>query len=168
MTTRLRWIGALLLLSLVMGGCVSESQLSPSPTVLPITSTPVPPTVTLEPPTSTPSPPTAEPTTPPVTITSIEEMADEWFRTVRGDRMKISIFESGEATISFISLAGNDRMEIWFEDGVLYAGDHPACETEDIGSYEVQGVPDEYLVFTLIDDSCARDLAGKWSSSRAP
>lgn len=150
-------VTSIILISILLAGCGTPVE-EPTPTALP-TDTLVP----TEPPSPTDTTePTPEPTTAPIAITTFEELAGKWYKKDRGDEFSLFVGEDGGA--SRAQPGGVVNLKIWFEDGLFYAGDDPYCEADQLGTYEVSGVPGEYLIFTVVDDPCAGDrvFRGKW------
>lgn len=174
MTNRASYIGTVVIVLTGLTACVAETQQLPSPTPVPKTLTPIPPTSTPEPPIVTPSPstaepttpPTAEPTSPPIAITTLEDMSGDWIRKRPGKSdVDMGIYAQGLVVIGFIV---NDA---WIEDGLIYlreGEDEDFCSLDEIGIYEVQGVPGEYLIVTVVEDPCTvnqREFAGMWAKA---
>jgi hypothetical protein len=135
-------------------------------------------TLTASVPTNTPtltqiSPPidtatlTTEPTATLVSITTFEEMEGIWSRTYRGAEFKLTINKDGGVTHIEVYFPQDVRIpEIWFGDGFLYIRETTStCSRDQLGIYEVTGVPEEYLIFTPVNDLCEvyRNFRGKWT-----
>jgi hypothetical protein len=111
-------------------------------------------------PTSTPIPPTAT-RLPPVALTSVEDLVGEWQRGERGQKfMEDGFFLSNES--------GNwtCRGQFWFEGNQLHIRDlTPFCSVDEVGIYEVQGVPQDYLIIKPVSDyssSRSAHFRGMW------
>jgi hypothetical protein len=146
---------------------VQAAMAPPPETPAPPTPTPTP---TPPPPTSTPLPPTAAPTAPPVALTTVQDLVGVW---ERGQR-QLTLREAGTyraIVVGELSCPGR----FWFEGNQLHIEDtsDDCCPAGQIGIYEVQGVPQEYLIITLISDSCqygGRDkvFRGQWEWVSSP
>jgi len=121
------------------------------------------PTQTLVP-TDTPIP---VPTTKPISIATFEDMEGVWSRTYRGAEFHFTINKDGGVTHVEVYFPQDVRIpDIWFEDGLLYVRETTStCSLDQVGIYEITGVPGEYLIFTHIDDPCGayRNFRGKWT-----
>ena len=160
-------IAPIILLSMLITGCASSADDQvvtpepPAPTDIPIpTEVPIP--------TDTPTP-LPEPTTAPIAITTFEDMEGTWLRTIQGRDLTLEIFKNGmvQGTAAYNDVV---RMpDTWFEDGVFYIQDNDDihCSDDQIGVFEVTGVPGEYLVFTRVNDPCGVDrmFKGKWKEA---
>jgi hypothetical protein len=65
--------------------------------------------------------------------------------------------ESGRYRVSPIVTALIATGEAWFDGGQLYLReltDIMGCPPDQVGIWEVQGVPGEYLSLTVIDEPC--------------
>jgi hypothetical protein len=155
----------IMLVGLVLGACVAYPD-NPVPATNTPTSAPPTETPTPEPPTPTPLPPTAVPTVAPVALTTIEDIVGRW----EDEDAWILLNEDGR----FVSGAPGWQcvMQSWFDGGQLYI-EHLSgicCSIGEIGTYEVRGVPGEYLIFTLIEDQCVMrpQMRGTWESATSP
>jgi hypothetical protein len=150
---------SIVLINILLAGCSRQVE-EPSPTAIP--------TVTLapaQPPTQTDTPtPMPEPTVTPMLITQWEDVTGIWIKST-GRQMRLSIYEDGRVSYWCEGYGEAFPILLWFEDGFLHARENTQefC-TQQIGTYEVSGVPGEYLLITVIDDPCAQDrmLRGKW------
>ena len=154
------FVTSIILISISLAGCgspVEEQALAAVPTQTPVPTQPPPPTDT-----PTPMP---EPTSTPMAISKWEDTTGIWVRNYKGVDAGLSIYEDGAVSYWFAGSGGPFSIQLWFENGILFASEHTQdyC-TNQIGTYEVSGVPGEYLIFEVIDDECASDraLRGKW------
>ena len=83
--------------------------------------------------------------------------------------------ESGRYRVSPIVTALIATGEAWFDGGQLYLRDLneincPCSSPDEVGIWEVQGVPGEYLSLTVIDEPCRmrRVYERQYSPSAAP
>jgi hypothetical protein len=55
-------------------------------------------------------------------------------------------------------------IDIWFEGGLFHISDDIGdCSDDQIGKYEVHGVPGEYVYLTIVEEPCEdRPIKGKW------
>jgi len=156
-------VTSIILVSILLTGCGTSQSL---PTPNPPTNTPLLPTATPLLPTSTPNPPTATPL-PPVALTTIEDLVGFW---ERGDRGQIFMEEGLFLRIE----AGGYRCRgwFWFEGNQLHIEDYVHyCSTDEVGIYEVQGVPQDYLIIKSISDysgSRKAHLRGRWQWIGSP
>jgi hypothetical protein len=136
----------LILFMLLITACGTSE---PVPTPNPPTTTPVLPTATQIVPTVTPTPnPPTETPLPPVAITSIEDLVGIWGR---GDLRQL--FRDDGVFISSEIGAWSCRGQFWFEGNQLHIRDTTEyCSTREVGIYEVQGVPQDYLTITPVSD----------------
>ena len=143
-----------------------EEQVTASPvlTAAAATNTSIPTQTPL--PTDTPTP-VPDPTTTPIAIAALEDMEGIWSRTYRGAEFKLTINKQGRVTHVEVYFPQVVRIpDIWFEDGLLYIQETTStCSRDQLGIYEVTGVPGEYLIFTPVDDPCGvyRNVIGKWT-----
>jgi len=98
------------------------------------------------------------------TITAVEDLVGVW----ESGRWLLEFTEDGgyrvKGTRMSTSMAAG---EIWFEGSQLHFKDRPGfCEQDEIGRYELEGVPGDHLTLAVIADPCgARDatLTGQWT-----
>ena len=128
--------------------------------------TPISPTNTPLPPTPTPVPPTATPL-PPAALITVEDLVGVW---KNGDRLQTFV-EDGTYGSSVPGQWGC-RGQFWFEGGQLHVEDVSAnCSPDQIGIYEVQGIPQDYLVITLVSDEVGarkQFFRGTWEWVASP
>ncbi len=160
------FVTSIILVSILLTGCGSPVE-EPTPTAVP-TDTLVPTQPPPPPDTPTPMP---EPTTAPIAITTFEDMEGIWLKTSRGFDLTLEIFKNGVVNHKTADCGGCSKLpDTWFEDGFLYIQETSwGCSQDQIGVFEVTGVPGEYLVFTLVDDPCGvdREFKGKWTEASA-
>jgi hypothetical protein len=122
-------------------------------------------------PTDTPTP-TPEPTSTPISITTFEDMEGVWSRTYRGAEFHLTLHRDGGITHVEVYFPQDVRVpEIWFEDGLFHMRETTSsCTRDQLGIYEITGVPGEYLIFTTVDDPCEvyRNFRGKWTAVTTP
>jgi hypothetical protein len=173
-----RMIGLTLVMLLLAACGTSQAASTPDPPTptpipptiapLPPTPTPLPPTPTPIPPTATPSPPPSETPVPPVALTTVEDLVGTW---QRGDR-RYTFGEHGRCVGGAVWYLCGGRF--WFEGNQLHIEDSSvncSCSPGQIGIYEVRGVPQDYLIITLVSDQCnARKtfLRGTWERFASP
>jgi hypothetical protein len=99
-------------------------------------------------------------------MTTFDDMEGVWTRVVSGQEAKLTIEASGTFNNTGIPV------EAWFEDGLLYVReDSSYCDYDQIGVYEVHGVPGEKLIIKSISDDCGtvwRFIAGTWTNASPP
>ncbi|NIM96116.1 MAG: hypothetical protein GTO18_20645 [Anaerolineales bacterium] len=148
-------VTSIILISILLAGCGTPVE-EPTPTALPTDT----------------SEPTPEPTTAPIVITTFEDMEGTWFRRDGwlGVDLMLEIFKNGKVSHGIADRPEPRIPDTWFEDGLLYIQEtiDDSCSQDQIGVYEVTGVPGEYLVFKLVDDPCDVDrfFEGKWKKTR--
>ncbi len=116
--------------------------------------------------------PIPEPTSTPMAITNFEALAGKWTRIGKGWYLRedvewrLTIDETGPATIW--APGGGVNPHFSFEDGLLYTIFYAEGGCSNVpGTYEVSGVPGEYLIFRIVDDVChgGHHLRGKWTAA---
>lgn len=152
MKNRTSYILTAFVILTALAACVSETQQPSSPTPVPSTPTPIPPT----------------PISPPIAITTLEDllgedMAGEWFRLIVGSKPRLEFHEDGRIYWTERAVAPLPQ-DIWFEDGLLHVREDSFwCSDDQIGIYEVHGVPGDYIVLTIVEEPCfQRRFQGKW------
>jgi len=159
---------SILLICSLLAGCGSPVE-EQAPTAVP-TETPV--STQPPPPTDTPTP-IPEPTSTPMAITNFEALAGTWTRIARGWTVGpdvewyFKIDENGTASVR-AKVGGGAQVGLRFEDGLLYHTFYFDFGCKDMpATYEVTGVPGEYLIFRVVDDNCvdSRHLRGKWTAA---
>jgi hypothetical protein len=160
--------------SLLIAACGSARTPFPAsePTITPESAL-APPKPTAEPPIPSATPqPTIEPTKSPNPITTLEQMTGIWLRTFKGYEYKLEVDKEGGVRVKVMFI---NPQEFWFEDEDLHvkaAEDFPECPAGTEGVYTVSGVPENYLVFALVEDPCigTRGFRGTWqeASSQSP
>jgi hypothetical protein len=108
---------------------------------------------------------------PPVALTTVEDLVSVW---QRGDRRQTfrELRELG-TYLSYIPGELNCPGRFWFEGNQLHIEDTSdyCCPAGQIGIYEVQGVPQDYLIITLVSDQCdprKRFFRGTWEWVASP
>jgi hypothetical protein len=90
-----------------------------------------------------------------------------WYRIYRTAEFRITVTGLGVITHVETDFPQDVRIpEVWFEEGLLHIREMTAtCSKEQVGMYEVTGAPGEYLIFTPVDDPCARsrNIQGMWT-----
>lgn len=62
------------------------------------------------------------------------------------------------------------HLDAWLVDGLLHVRENSTeCSLEQVGIYQVRGIPDEHLIFELVEDPCgaSRYLEAEWINSEA-
>ena len=167
-TIRIFAVIPVLIFSEIIAGCgLSPDEQAATSTALIVavaTNASIPTQIPVPTDTSTPMP---EPTTTPISIATFEDMEGVWSRTYRGAEFHFTIYKDGGVTHVEVYFPQDVRIpDIWFEDGLLYVREiTSACSRDQVGIYEITGVPGEYLIFTPVDDPCGvyRNFRGKWT-----
>ncbi len=164
-TTNPIWLLIAIVISTMLVGCAPGSPPEEAMTDDLVEATKPPQATDTSVPTQVPSSPTTEPTSEPVAITSFEDLAGTWLRTLRGFDYKFEVDKQGGATMTVMFIT---PLTLSFENGQLHminSIEFPECPVNTLGIYEVRGVPGKYMIFDLVEDPCqgSRGLKGKWT-----
>jgi hypothetical protein len=104
---------------------------------------------------------------PPVALTTVEDLVGMWQRgDLRQTFLEDGTFISREA-VGYIC-----RGQFWFEGNQLHIEDTTSsCSPDEVGIYEVRGVPQDYLIITLVSDyssSRGAHFRGTWEWVASP